>query len=46
VKGFDHYIDDLTTYAGTRKDQLYFIGVNFEEGYNVVIITVYIDWDF
>src|SRR5690625_3386781 len=28
VKDFDHYMDDLSTYEGTRNDELYFIGVN------------------
>jgi len=46
VKDFDHYMDDLSTYEGTRNDELYFIGVNPEENYNVVTITVHRDWDF
>lgn len=45
VKDFDQYITNLTTYEGTRNDELYVIGVNPEEGYNVVTITVHRDWN-
>jgi len=46
MKDFNHYVDKLTTFEGTRNDELYFIGVNSEENYNVITITVHRDWDF
>ena len=46
MKDFNHYVDKLTTFEGTRNDELYFIGVNPQENYNVVTITVHRDWDF
>lgn len=46
VKDFDHYMTGLTTYEGIRNDELYYIGVNPEEDYNVVTITVHREWDF